>query len=80
MNGKHLPVLEMEMTKQGCKISLADDKARLEATLPKVFMDYLVAKWLAFQDGTANEPMAHSRHYVGAWGYAQVSEEKAGAQ
>ena len=61
------PVLEMEMTKDSLKLRLADDTASLEATLPATMIEGIVAKWQSFQNGTAKETVAFSRHYTGAW-------------
>ena len=61
------PVLELEMTKDSLKIRLADDTASLVATLPKEMIEGIVAKWQSFQNGTATETVAFSRHYTGAW-------------
>ncbi len=61
------PVLELEMTKDSLKLRLADDKASLVALLPKEMIEGIVAKWQEFQNGTAKETVAYSRHYTGAW-------------
>ena len=67
MDSNQFPVLEFEMDKQSLRIRLADDASSLVARLPKEMMDGIVAKWQAFQNGTATEPLAYSRHYTGQW-------------
>ncbi len=67
MSQNLFPILELEMTKDHLKLRLADDTASLEATLPKEMIESIVAKWQSFQNGTAKETVAFSRHYTGAW-------------
>ena len=67
MSQNLFPILEVEMTKDSLKIRLADDTASLVATLPATMIEGIVAKWQEFQNGTAKETVAYSRHYTGAW-------------
>ena len=67
MENDVFPVLEMEMTKDGLKIRLANEKASLEATLPEQLVGTIAERWQAFQDGTAADSVIWGRSYVGAW-------------
>lgn len=67
MRDPRFPVLEMEMTAETLHIRLADEQSSLSATLPKVFVDGIVAKWQQFQRGESEEAVALSRNYTGSW-------------
>lgn len=64
---KRFPVLEMELTKQGCKVSLADDKAHLEATLPPQLIDALFTRWQSLQTEAEAVGPLYGRWYTGQW-------------
>lgn len=61
------PILEYDMTEEYFKISLSDDKSRLEATLPREQVDAICGAWLLYQKGAASEKHLLGRHYAGLW-------------
>ncbi len=71
MDTSQFPVLETYLTKDGLTISLADEKARLTATLPHEFVEGLLTKWQQFQRGEIPYDHLYGRNYTGGWKKAE---------
>lgn len=65
------PVMETKMRVQDLTIIFATDQARLEATLPKEFVNSLFSEWQRLQNGAAPDETVFSRHYTGDWNEAK---------